>query len=250
MDKINPREIVLPRRTSGYFDDFDHLEANRFTATVTGSGAATIDADDPDGTVNITTGATQNSDVYFAETNAGAYLANGKPCMWEVRFKHTEGNTDDGAVAFGCTSQAAALTDLWVDTTGVFHANSFSGALLVKPVNATRWWFISSIGTTQWATELDLTHPSGSFMNACVVVQPLSATEVTFTPWVDLTGVGALNPVSEYSSMNRARTNICSHRRTWSSGIAMRGLFAVKNPLGAVAEPCVLDYMSRWRKRG
>lgn len=250
MDKINPEEIFLPRRYSGYFDDFDHLEPLRFTATVTGSGAATIDADDPDGTVNITTGATQNSDVYFAETNAGAYLANGKPCDWEARFKHTEGNTDDGAVAFGCTSQAAALTDLWVDTTGVFHSNSFSGALFVKPVNATRWWFISSIGTTQVATELDLAHQSGSFMSFGVSVQPLSATEVEFIPFCDPTGVGALKPVSEYNANRGARTLLVKHRRTWSSGIAMRGLFAVKNPLGAVAEPCVLDYFSRWRKRG
>ncbi len=250
MDKINPEYIIVSRRTSGYFDDFDHLEPLRFTATVTGSGAATIDADDPDGTVNITTGGTQNSDVYFAETNAGAYLANGKPCYWESRFKHTEGNTDDGAVAFGCTSQAAALTDLWVDTTGVFHSNSFSGALLVKPVNATRWWFISSIGTTQVATELDLAHVSGQFFNMGVLCQPLSATEVEFIPWADPTGVGAMRPVAEYNANRGARTVPCKHRRTWSSGIAMRGLFAVKNPLGAVAEACVLDYWGRSRRRG
>lgn len=249
MDKINPNEVFIPRRTVGYFDDFDHLEPLRFTATVTGSGAATIDADDPGGVVNITTGATQNSDVYFAETNAGYTLANGKPCDYEARFKHTEGNTDDGAVAFGCTSQAAALTDLWVDTTGVFHTNSFSGALLVKPVNATRWWFISSIGTTQVATELDLTHTSGSFMNFGVSVQPLSATEVEFIPFCDRTGVGALVPIMEYNANRGARTVQCKHRRTWSSTIAIRGLFAVKNPLGAVAEPCVLDYFSRWQKR-
>lgn len=249
MDKINLNDGI-PRDVSGYFDDFDHLEPLRFTATVTGSGAAAIDVDDPDGAINITTGATQNSDVYFAETNANAYLADGRPCFWECRVKHTEGNTDDGAVAFGCTSQAAALTDLWVDTTGVFHANSFTGALVVKPVNSTRWWFISSIGTTQVATELDLAHVSGGFMNFMVLMQPLSATEVEFIPYCDPTGVGALNPISVYSSQRSSRQVLAKHRRTWSSGIAVRGLFAVKNPLGAVAEPCVLDYMARQRKRG
>lgn len=249
MDKINPLEVTLPRRTSGYFDDFDHLEPLRFTATVTGTGAATIDADDPDGTVNITSGATQNSDVVFAETNAGAYLANGKPCQWEARFKHTEGNTDDGAVAFGCTSQAAALTDLFVDTTGAFHANSFSGAVFVKPVNSLRWVFISSIGTTQVSTTLDLTHVSGQYMNFGVLMQPLSATEVQFIPYCDPTGVGALKPVNEYNANRGVRTTPVVHRRTWSSGIAIRGLFSVKNPLGGVAEACVLDYFSRWKRR-
>lgn len=249
MDKINLNDMI-PRDVSGYFDDFDHLDPLRFTATVTGTGAAAIDADDPDGTINITTGGTQNSDVYFAETNAQAFLADGRPAMWECRVKHTEGNTDDGAVAFGCTSQAAALTNLWVNTTGVFHTNSFTGALFVKPVNSTRWWFISSIGTTQRATELDLTHVSGGFMNFRVTMQPLSATEVQFIPECDPTGVGALNGVSEFSNFRSARQVIVTHRRTWSSGIAVRGLFAVKNPLGAVAEPCVLDYMARQRKRG
>jgi hypothetical protein len=249
MDKINPLEIVFPRRTSGYFDDFDHLEANRFTATVTGTGAATIDADDPDGAVTITSGATQNSDVVFAETNANAYLANGKPCEWEARFKHTEGNTDDGAVAFGCTSQAAALTDLFVDSTGAFHANSFSGAMIVKPVNSTRWVMISSIGTTQVSTTLDVTHVSGQMMNWGLLVQPLSATEVQFIPYCDPTGVGALKPVMEYSANRAARTTQVVHRRTWSSGIAMRGLFSVKNPLGGVAEVCSLDYFARRKRR-
>lgn len=249
MDKIN-LPAVNCKDTVGFFDDFDHVEPLRWSTLVADTGTSVaIDQNDPNGIVTITTGTNaQNSEAHLYMTNQVGGLANGKPHEFGVRIRHTEAATDDGAVLVALFD-AAGTANMILDTTG-YPIATYSGCALFKPANSTRWFFQSSTTTSQTTTELDVAHVSAGWINVNLVAQPISATEVEYYPEMDTTGVGALNPVSEYRGAGRpVFPGRVKHKRTYTETIALRGFVGAKNAGSNVSEVVLVDYAEFWKKR-
>jgi len=191
LDRFN--EYDLRRQTFGVWSDFDEfVSADKFTDTSSDSGAAVANIDGAGGLVTLTTGATDNNEVYLLSTKEIFLFADGKPLEGACRLSYTEAATDDANVAFGFMNAVGA--DSILDN-GAGLKSSYSGATFHKRDGATVWRVETSIGTTRTgATELTAltsldkiakTPGGGSYQWLEISVVPFSSTQARADFFID-----------------------------------------------------------------
>lgn len=145
LDRYSDALACLPLESVVIDDFFSYTDTQLWTKSLTGTAAVAMAAG-VGGILQFTTGATANSPAVVALTNATFKMQAGGAIYAEFLAQYTEANTNNAYIAFGISSVVSS--SLLTSATGV-PVNSFSGALLYKPVGTTQWSCISSNGTTQ-----------------------------------------------------------------------------------------------------
>lgn len=145
-------QSLNPVLWTGFDDDFFYfVSGDLFTDTSPDTGAIVAPTDAAGGVLTLTTGGTDNNEVYLHTTKEIFLFAQGKTLIGEARIKYTEANTDDANVLVGFLDAAGA--NAIVDD-GAGPKASYSGALFFKADGDTLWSVEDSIGATQSTTSL------------------------------------------------------------------------------------------------
>lgn len=213
-------EYKAALQTCGWVDDFtESAITNRWSTLVADAGTSiATDADDPNGTVAITTGATDNNEAYLFKPASGV-LASGKPHLILARLQYAEANVDDANVCFGLMSGVGGANSILDDGGGPLA--SYTGACFFKVDGGTRWQFESSVSTTQTTETVDATAGGSGFHTLAIEIIPFSSTEFWAIPWIDTAGGNNLIQPFAYSANPNPRSVAIKHRATWSSGAAL-----------------------------
>lgn len=233
--------------TAGFIDDFTASAiTNRWSTLAADAGSSVAqDADDPNGVVTLTTGATDNNEAYLFSVALGV-LASGKPHLALALIQYAEANTDDANVMFALGSGLGGANTI-LDNGGGPLA-SYTGASIFKVDGDTRWQFESSVGATQTTETMDATAGGSSFQTLGLEIIPISATEFYAVPWIDTNGGNNLIQPFAYSANPNPRRVPIKHRVTWSSGAALMFFLGVKAG-GANSEILKCDLAILQKKR-
>ncbi len=246
MDLINLLPEAKPSLlTCGWKDDFDcYVTGDRWTALAADGGASVAqDADDENGVVTITTGATDNNEAGIY-TNAIGSMRAGVPHLLIARIQYAEANTDDANILFGLMS-AAGTANMLIDD-GAGPIANFTGACWYKVDGGTRWNFRSSYTTTPTTHAIDKTAGGASFQTLGIEINPISATEFEAIPWIDTSGGN--NLVNPYAYQAAPRDASVTHRITYASTTALRAIIHAKAG-GANSEVLKVDLAVFSKKR-
>jgi hypothetical protein len=226
------------RLTSGFSDDFDHLNTERWTTIATDAGTATV-GDTANGCVTLAPSdgtVADNDEVYIHTAELFKLLAE-RPLTFRCLLSFAEANTDDANVVLGYMSGVAAnhLLD-----NGAGPAASYSGVVFYKVDGETVWTVENSIGTTQKTTKLDadnslsgvdVTAGGASFQLVEFEIVPRNATY--FDVWFKVDDV----VVAKHTNQPLA------------SATEMAVVIGAKNG-GANNESIVVDLVQAYQKRG
>jgi hypothetical protein len=229
-----PAEL-LRRRQFTLFDDFFGFDAvERWAATADVGGAQDIDADGVGGVLSIATGSTDNDEAYVESLGEQFLFAADKPIELEARVKFVEANTDDANVLVGLMDAPGA--DSLVDDGGGPKA-SYSGAVFYKVDGGTKWIVETSLGGAQTTTTTDVTAGGSSYQTLRIVAQPVSATRIEVSFFID--PLGGSNLVQCKDADGRP----IKHVITLGSPTEMAIALGVKAG-GGNAETLLVDYIA------
>lgn len=234
-----PDDVCRLPHSHGFFDDFNSLDATRWTDTAT---QAALDADGVGGVYALTTTATDNAGVYGASLENFKYAAN-KPIVFTARFQYAEANTDDANIFIGVADAADA--DLMLND-GAGPKTSFSGFGIYKVDGGTRYQVISSNGSTQTKTDTELSAGGSGYVSVKIEVLPISSTEAEVTFWFDANGGNDFSQIREYNV--NPRVPAIKHTVTMTSATEMAVALNAK-PGDTNAEVLNIDYVSCYQAR-
>lgn len=176
--------------TAGFQDDFVGL-GDRWNTLVADAGSSVAeDADDMNGVVNITTGATNNNEAYLFTNSIYRWLTD-KPAVIQARFQFTEANVDDANVIFGIGETFGAANTLLDDGGG--PPASYHGCCFYKVDGGTRWQFEVSVGAVQTTYDLGAAAGGASFVTMELGMEILGDGSLQVIPRIDLLGGNNLN---------------------------------------------------------
>ncbi len=230
------------RRQFDLFDHFTEFTSGKTLTQTLGGGASspTISATAQSGILSMAvTGATANDSIYVASTGTLFKWAANINCSAEVLLQYSEANTDDAGICFGFSSSVSAT--LMADSTMALPS-SFTGALIYKIKDGTKWKTMSSQSTTQNDTTTKYTPSQSGYTRLrvdCKIVN--SVMEATY--FIDQ-GAGM-----EQMKDNTARQLPIKDTISLSSPSAMKLVVGVKNG-GANAETLLVDYLAGWAVNG
>lgn len=241
---IELSEGLMNRRIFGYDDDFDHfVTGDRWTSIEGDSGSTVAVGDTVGGIALLTTGGTDNDEVYIHGTNEIFKFADDKNLIFETELSYTESATDDANVIAGFMDAVAA--DALQDD-GAGPKTSYSGAVFFKADGDTVWSVESSLGSTQVTTQLTAANknnlsgsaqvPGGGVKQVLTIeVQVIDSTlaKVRFF-------IGVLNSTKG--------TLVAEHDLTYTSATEMQPLVGAKAG-SASSEVISVDRAHMWQVR-
>ncbi len=155
-----PKALTIPdeylaRRHSFFIDDDfeEHVTADRWTSLAADVGSSVAVGAAENGTVVLTTGATDNNEAAVSLTQGCFKLAAGKPHELETLLQYAEAATDDANVFHGFIEAAVGAANTMADN-GAGPAADFDGAAFFKTDGGLNWNIVVSNGTTQTKVEL------------------------------------------------------------------------------------------------
>lgn len=147
-----PDEALVRRHSFFIDDDFEEfVTGDRWSSLAADTGSSVAAADEPNGEVTLTTGATDNNEAAVSTTKKVFKFAENKPHELEALLDYAEAATDDANVFVGFIDAAAANT--MVDN-GAGPAASFDGAGFYKIDGGANWNIVVSDDATQTKVEL------------------------------------------------------------------------------------------------
>ncbi len=215
-------DALRNRRQFGIDSDFDHfVTGDQWTSIEGDSGATVAVGDTVGGIALLTTGGTDNNEVYLHGTNEIFLFANDKAILYETELSYTEANTDDANVIAGFMDGVAANA---LQDDGAGPKSSYSGAVFFKADGDTVWSVESSLAGSQVTTQLTAANsldgvaktPGGGIRQTLrIEVQPLTTTlaDVKFF-------IGVLNTSDEVL--------VAKHSLTYTSATEMQPLAGAK----------------------
>lgn len=215
--------------TSYFVDDFIGLDTTQWNTTVTDSGTVAEDADGINGVVTLTPsdGTVADNDEAYLYTNEVTKYLNGKPFLIGARVQYAEAATNAANILFGM-GEGFGVANTILDNGGGPPAD-YDGVCFFKVDGGTRWNFESSLGTTQQTQELNHTAGGSGYVSLIICCEPISATEMLATPWIDTTGSNAFVQADPYSAIVNPRPLKVQHRFAYSSPGEMALCIGIKN---------------------
>ncbi len=188
-----PERFLLAPRQFGAVDHFDHfITADRWTSLEADSGSSVAAANAAEGGLILTTGGSDNDEVYVHLTKELFLIADDKPMSCQARLAFAEASTPDINVLFGF--QSAVVVNSLQDNAGGPLA-TYSGAVFFKLDGELFWRFETSLGSAQTTTRLAAVSPAGAadFHTLQIDIRRRDATTVEIVPMIDESGGN--NPV-------------------------------------------------------
>ncbi len=183
-----PERFLLAPRQFGFVDHFTHfVTGDRWTSLEADGGSSVAAADSAEGGLDLTTGSTDNDEVYL-HTNSELFLiADDKPMSMIARLAFAEAATDDINVL--CGFQSAVVVNSLQDNAGGPLA-TYSGAVFFKLDGELFWRFETSLGSTQVTTRLAAVSPvaAADFHTLQIDIRRRDATTVEIIPMIDESG--------------------------------------------------------------
>ncbi len=231
----------LYRRTNLLFDDFNsYTDTQLWTKGHTGTGTSVANSG-INGNLVLTTGATQNNEVWVTTTNAFWKFQNNKPIIFEIALSYTEASTNKAGIAIGfgdVLGTAAFLADTTLQPVG-----TASAAVIYKTINETVWRAMTSLSTTQTLSNKSTTSSGGGTQQVLrVEVVPVTSTiaEASFFVGAGAPGGGQLTALIDSTV---ARPTVIKQSFTYTSAAAMvAGIFVKAG--AAASEVVTVDYMA------
>lgn len=183
-----PERFLLAPRQFGGVDHFDHfVSGDRWTSLQADAGSSVAAVDAAGGGLDLTTGVTDNFEVYLHMTQELFLIADDKPMSCQGRLAFAEANTDDINVIFGFMS--AVVVNSLIDNAGGPLA-SYSGAVFFKLDGELFWRFETSLAGVQTTTQLAAVSPAAAtdFHTLEIHIQRRDATTVEIIPKIDEAG--------------------------------------------------------------
>lgn len=224
-------QLSLRPDTFVWLDDFNDTNntTNRFTATLTDSGTATV-VDGAKGILPIVAsdGTVADNDESYVQSKLENWLfADNKPMRCGAYIQFTEANTDDANIAFGLLNAPVANT-LVDDGAGIRVTGS--GVAIYKVDGGTVWKCVTMMNGTQTVSTSTTTAGGSAYQLLEIEVVDHSSTEIEVVFLVD----------NKYLVDSTSGTRIV-HRVTISSPTEMALFAGVKNG-GANLETLNVDY--------
>jgi len=183
-----PERFLLAPRQFGDKDDFNHfVTADTWTTIEGDSGSAITSLNDAEGGLDLTTGGSNNDEVYLHMTREIFLIADDKPMSCIGKLAFVEANSDDINVIFGFQS-AVVVNSLQDDAGGPLA--TYSGAVFFKLDGENFWRFETSLGSTQQTTRLAAASPNAitDFHTLQIDIRRRDATTVEIIPMIDEAG--------------------------------------------------------------
>lgn len=234
--------------TSGFFDDFYGLDTQFWNTTVTDSGTVAEDADDANGVIVFTPsdGSVADNDEAYLYTNEVSKFLRDKPILIGARIQYAEAATSAANIIFGM-GEGFGVANTLLDNGGGPPAD-YDGFCFYKVDGGTRWFFETSLGTTQQTFELDYTAGGAGFVSLVLECYPINATEIEVVPWIDTTGTNAFIQALPYSANFNPRRIPVKSRFAYSSPGEMCICLGIKNgstTLETMKADLALQYQAR-----
>lgn len=182
---LDLRDEMLARRTFGFLDDFEwYLSPHRWTSLAADAGSSVaVGASATNGTVVLTSGATDNNECASATTNSPFKFADDKPLYFETRLQFTEANVNAANVLAGFAS-ALNSADMLQDN-GAGPKASFSGCAIYKVDGETVWRCVSSKGGTQTISVSTKVAGGAAYQTLRIEAQPIDGSSLEVAFFVD-----------------------------------------------------------------
>jgi len=238
-----PQSFHVGKHTFGLDDDFLwYISPHLWTLVGDGTAAA---GDAAGGVITLTTGATDNNEVYLATTKEIFLIAANKPIEGECKLQYTEAVTgaNNTANVFFAFSDAIAA-DFMVDN-GAGVKTSFSGAAIFKVDGSTVWKCMVSIGTTQTILTSTLTAGGAAYQTLRIEIRPINATIAEAAFFAD-SGSGM---VPLYDAAQTARNVPIKISFTYTNATEMMVGAGVKAGGTATTQLMLIDRLAAYQAR-
>lgn len=208
-----------------FLDDFYEVadttatDLSRYATVADGAGALT-QLDAAGGVAVITSGATDNDEIYISSMSESFKFAASKPLWFEARIIPIEVATDKLNLIIGLSDTVGANT---LQDNGAGPAASYDGAVFFKVDAGTTWSFETSNAGTQVTTNSLGTATTATAVRLGFIFDPDDGTTGKITPYIN--GVAGT-----------------AHSITLSGLEEMHILFGIKAGSGA-AETSKIDYV-------
>lgn len=242
MINMPPMAALMPH-TFGVYDDFEYDKDIWTDTGDTGGGASVAVGNTFGGACVLTTGATNNNEMYRATGGIFQFAAD-KPFVATCRLKYTEANTDDANVIFGIQTDLNA--DALIDDGGGPATSSAYNAVWYKVDGGTRWQVQTSVNASATTTDTQYTPGGGSYQTLRIQYQPKTSAIAEVTFWIDTNGGNDFVQARQYNIHDRAP----SIKHTMSSlGGGVVGLIVGVKAGGANSEVLTVDYIDCWQAK-
>jgi hypothetical protein len=184
MWELAPMRAALLDPANFFFyrnDFFDLDDTNDWATVADGAGAPTV-TDAVGGVMAVTSGGTNNNEVYTSSITENWKFAASKPLWFEARVALTEANVDDANLVVGVSDTVGADTLL---DDGGGPAASYDGAVWFKVDGGVVWQFESSNAGTQVTTASAGAFASNTWYRVGFVFDPDDGTTGILTPYLD-----------------------------------------------------------------
>ncbi len=231
------------KRTFGFFEDFmaPVVSADLWTPlTADSSSAATLflvlaTTGNEGGILSMTQDATDNDELYLAQSCMPFKIAANKPLIFETRIQYAELATNANNVMVGFLSTGAANS--LIDNGGGPVASA-TMAVIYKVDGGTVWRCRSQIGAAVGQTDTVSRHTAGgsAYQTLGIEIEPYSSTKAKIIYTLD--GV----------QMEDANGVKIAHDLTYTNAVVM-GAFVGCKTGGANAEVLLTDYVAAYQLR-
>lgn len=170
-----------------FVDDFYDVadttptDLSRYATVADGAGALT-QLDAAGGVAVITSGATDNDEIYISSMSESFLFAASKPLWFEAKIIPVEVATNKLNLIIGLSDTVGANT---LQDNGAGPAASYDGAVFFKVDGGTTWSFESSNAGTQVTTNSLGTATSGTAVRLGFIFDPNDGTTGKITPYIN-----------------------------------------------------------------
>ena len=184
-----PDLIQKVGNSASFLDDFfTFTDAQMWTSTEGDSGASTVISTVGGSSITLTTGATNENEVYVESTAPVCDVINNRKITCGIIFQYAEAATSAANVIFGLTDQTGA--NLMGDVSAG-PAATYEGALIYKIDGGTRWQTERSTGSPPTSSDTTVTAGGAAQQHLRITISPISSTDAEVV--YEISDSGSLN---------------------------------------------------------
>ena len=170
-----PDLIQKVGNSASFLDDFfTFTNAQMWTSTEGDSGASTVISTVGGSSITMTTGTTNENEVYVESTAPVCDVINNRKITCGIIFQYAEAATSAANVIFGLTDQTGVNL---MANAAAGPAGTYEGALIYKIDGGTRWQTESSTGSTQTSSDTTVTAGGAAQQHLRITISPISSTD-------------------------------------------------------------------------
>lgn len=229
--------------TIGTADDFEILNAAIWNNTKGGTGTGAVTANGTGGVLVLGSGATSGGVSHIAPVSAIHACSSSNPIHeTTIRFKVTEGNTDDAIVFVGIGDSD---NNEVVTPGGAFNVSLGFAAGLYKIAGEARYTFATFDGSTSIKTITELTRAEAATWTTLRITCEMVSGVIQVTPWIDAAGGYNFTQPREYGT--NPRTPLIKHDTAKTSSVV--GFQPQIESSSSNVESMALDYVTQFTAR-